>query len=538
MELNLRLRAAAAKLAALVAVGLLVAIVIAPASAGERASAGDLGASFRRYQQAPLPGWVKYQWLSWYAVGMSINEEYLKSQIDYIAENLADLGPWHILVDAGWYVSEGRPDADWRNVDAAKFPSGLRALVDYAHSRGIRVVLYLALPYLDDSPTPGNWLGLRGIIDSHPDWLIPLGRGSNGDGYLLDFGKQQVREYFAVVLHDFLAEYDVDGIKVDGFGDADREVKAAIERGLFTEEDAPSLQSAEIFEFIHETAVSIKSDVYIEAGWFPPVSARSHVHTVRYGDEYPAFEYPYPSGGLRQHVDYSLIQRSQLGERPNIGAIWGDSNEVSIGYQWLEAGLALSSQVVLGFDLPSMSPEVLSGYRSRLAQYNAFQAEPRVGGGSDPDTFVSVTNGTAYVGVINRDATKKIKTVDLAAYGLNPHLSYLVYDVISDSFFRASGSLSFEVQPGRFRLFFLRDEVGVVWTNASFEQTFVPGRMTIALKGPASLTGFVDIHTPPFAGVFLDGVQLTADQYRFDSVNNVLTLVFGFDGPREVRIVY
>lgn len=495
-------------------------------------------APYEQYPLAPLPTWVKYQWLSWYAVGMGMNEDYLKAQVDYIADNLADLGPWHILVDAGWYVSEGKPGSDWRNVDSEKFPSGLRALVDYAHARGVRVVLYISVPYINDKNTQGNWLGQAEVIRQHPDWLIPLGSSEAGNGYLYNFDNPELRAYLAEVLRDFFIEYDVDGIKVDGFGDAGREVNLAVQRGRFKELAKPSLQAAEIYEFIYNTAVSLKPDAYIEGGWFPPVTARPYVHTVRYGDEFPAFNYAYPSGGLRQHVDYAIIQRTRLGQRPNIGAVWGDPNNVSVGYQWLEAGLALSAQVVLGFDLPSMNQQVLDGYRARLSQYNAFLAQPIVGGSPDPDVFASRSNRTTYVGAINRDSRRKVIDINFERYGLRPDQSYLVYDVISDSYFRASGSIGFEVLPERFRLFLIRDEIGVMWTNASYQEAYIPGELTIILDGPASLPGYVDIHTPPFQEVYLDDSPLTPNQYEFDAVNNVLSLGFGYDGQRAVRIVY
>ena len=127
----------------------------------------------------PMPDWVKYQWGTWYAFYMNYDEDILREQIDYIADNLADLGPWSILLDAGWYVAEGRPGSGWDSVDPDKFPSGLRPLVDYAHSRDIKVVLYFSAPYLDDREREGNWLGLRGLrggapgLGDHPSRRTP-----------------------------------------------------------------------------------------------------------------------------------------------------------------------------------------------------------------------------------------------------------------------------------------------------------------------------------------------------------------------------
>src|SRR5581483_3490219 len=116
------------------------------------------------YPTRPPPSWLRYQWSTWYVYFMGISDAAIRAQIDYIADHLADLGPWHVVIDAGWYVAEGRPGSSFENVDRAKFPDGIRPVVDYAHSRGVKVALYLSVPYLDSREQSGDWLGLRGVI--------------------------------------------------------------------------------------------------------------------------------------------------------------------------------------------------------------------------------------------------------------------------------------------------------------------------------------------------------------------------------------
>ena len=68
--------------------------------------------SVAQHPAPPLPDWVRHQWGSWYVYGTGIDEWKIREQIDYIADYLNDVGPWHILFDAGWFVAEGRPGAE------------------------------------------------------------------------------------------------------------------------------------------------------------------------------------------------------------------------------------------------------------------------------------------------------------------------------------------------------------------------------------------------------------------------------------------
>ena len=328
---------------------------------------GNLNRVFDRlYPEAPMPGWIRFQWLSWYAYNMDIGEDVLQRQADYIAANLADLGTWNILIDAGWYVSEGRPESDWRHVDLDKFPGGLRQMVDSFHAQGMRVVLYLSVPYIDSREQSHDWLGMRAIIDQHPDWLQVLGGDEYRQSFAFDFRNPEVRAYWSAVMEDFFVKYAVDGIKVDGIGNAEGAIVSGDKLDSFGLVDDVNQQTMTIYEFFHREATHRRTDAYLETGWLSPTFARPYVHTFRYGDEAPVFSSPYPFPGLVQHVDYAIIQKQILGQRPNMGAIYDDASQSVVNRWWLEAGLALGTHVTIGFDLTSLTQEALSDYRSLL----------------------------------------------------------------------------------------------------------------------------------------------------------------------------
>ncbi|MBI2863507.1 MAG: NPCBM/NEW2 domain-containing protein, partial [Chloroflexi bacterium] len=496
------------------------------------------------YPPLPLPSWVKYQWLSWYSYYMDISEAALREQIDYIADFLADLGPWHIIVDAGWYIAEGRTGAEWRNVDAAKFPSGLRSLVDYAHSRSVKVVLYISTPYLDSREQEGDWLGLKGIIDSHRDWLIRIGEDEGRESFVYDYTNPDLRDYMKDVLTDFFVRYDVDGIKVDGLGNAGGALLDPSHldaSGLMDRVVGPTM---DIYRFNHEVASSLKDDVYIESGWLTPLFANSYAHTFRYGDEAEAFTSQYPFPGLVEHIDYAQVQKMVLGQRANMGALRGDPNTSHVNRWMLEAALALGTQTVLSFYLPNMDDPALSVYRSLLYHYNAFEGETSYGSSLYADTFATTVRGTTYLGVLNRSDQSKRLNLRLADLRLARGQSYTVYKVEEDAYLRVEDSLDVLLPPESFALYILRAEPGVMWTNSAIEFSQTPSQIVLKARGPASLPGFVQVQVPRHRAVFLDGQQLqrqppsrqTEGTYAYDPLTRILTVRYDHAREHEIRI--
>ncbi|MHB8993454.1 MAG: alpha-galactosidase, partial [Chloroflexota bacterium] len=496
------------------------------------------------YPQPPLPDWVKYQWGSWYAFNMGYDEETLRGQIDYIAENLADLGPWSVLLDAGWYVAEGRPGSSWV-VDEEKFPNGLRALVDYAHSSGVKVVLYFSAPYLDDREREGNWLGLRGFIEQHPDWLIPLQSDSEGASYVYDFTNPELVAYMRALISDFFQLYDVDGIKIDGLGQAEGEQLVAGERDTFGDVNKIRMFTMDLYRLIYEEAGRAGKDVYIESGWAIPNFATQYAHTFRYGDEFPDFENRYPAGGLLEHIDYATLQKAALGQRPNMGMVWGGPESQRMIRQWFEAALAMGTQMTLSSDLTRLSLRDLSALRAVLVHYNAFQGETRFVGMPFAQSFATSSDGITYLGALNRSRETKNVALRLADYGLDGQREYLMYDVSSARYSKVRGSFSTQMAGSSFRLFLLRDAPGMVWTNSSFKAESRPGSLRVEVSGPESLSGFSQIHVPLPSRVRLDGRELAlspdlrpGSNYWYDKDTGVLRLRYRHQRPHVIEVQY
>ena len=80
-------------------------------------------------------------WNSWNKFGCNVSDQLIREVADaMVATGMKDAGYQYIVIDDCWQVSR---DADGRIVpDAKRFPSGIKALADYVHSKGLKFGLY------------------------------------------------------------------------------------------------------------------------------------------------------------------------------------------------------------------------------------------------------------------------------------------------------------------------------------------------------------------------------------------------------------
>lgn len=138
------------------------------------------------------------------------NEENQKMFIDrYLAGGLKIDYWW---MDAGWYVNNG----SWVNTgtwepDPKRFPHGLRAISDYAHSQGVNIVLW----FEPERVTKGSWL-----YEQHPEWLLnlppnPVHQADDKDWRLLNLGTPEARQWLTDHIDKLIREQGVDLYRQD-----------------------------------------------------------------------------------------------------------------------------------------------------------------------------------------------------------------------------------------------------------------------------------------------------------------------------------
>ncbi len=123
---------------------------------------------------APVLSPTPYQgWNTYYGLGGDFTEDTIKSVADsLVSRGLAKAGYDIVWLDGGWQADQSRSDAGDLVANPAKFPNGLKPLVDYIHSKGLKAGIYTdAGPYI-----PGKCgLGSGGYYQRDADQFAAWG---------------------------------------------------------------------------------------------------------------------------------------------------------------------------------------------------------------------------------------------------------------------------------------------------------------------------------------------------------------------------
>lgn len=81
-------------------------------------------------------------WSSWNVFGCAINEQLIRQSADaLVASGMAAAGYRYVDVDDCWMAPARTPDGHLQ-ADPQRFPSGMKALADYLHARGLKFGIY------------------------------------------------------------------------------------------------------------------------------------------------------------------------------------------------------------------------------------------------------------------------------------------------------------------------------------------------------------------------------------------------------------
>ena len=96
-------------------------------------------------------------WNSWNTFGKDINEQLIRDTADkMVSEGLLDCGYEYLVIDDCWALKERGEDG--RLVpDPEKFPSGMKAVADYVHSKGLKFGMYSCAGMLTCAGYPSSY---------------------------------------------------------------------------------------------------------------------------------------------------------------------------------------------------------------------------------------------------------------------------------------------------------------------------------------------------------------------------------------------
>ena len=94
-------------------------------------------------------------WNSWNKFACDLNEQTVRDTADaMVATGMRDSGYQYVVIDDCWHGP--RDENGFITADAKKFPSGIKALADYIHSRGLKFGIYSDAGRLTCGGRPGS----------------------------------------------------------------------------------------------------------------------------------------------------------------------------------------------------------------------------------------------------------------------------------------------------------------------------------------------------------------------------------------------
>jgi alpha-galactosidase len=110
-------------------------------------------------------------WNSWNKFGCDVSEQLIRETADaVVSTGMKDAGYQYVNIDDCWQVS--RDDAGNIVADAERFPSGIKALADYVHSKGLKLGIYTDAGRMTCQKRPGSYEHEGQDIQTYAAWGI------------------------------------------------------------------------------------------------------------------------------------------------------------------------------------------------------------------------------------------------------------------------------------------------------------------------------------------------------------------------------
>lgn len=110
-------------------------------------------------------------WNTWNYFHCDINEDVIREMADAMVESgMAKAGYEYIVIDDCWQI--GRREDGRIVADSTKFPSGIKALADYIHEKGLKFGIYSDAGFKTCQGRPGGFGYERIDAATYADWGV------------------------------------------------------------------------------------------------------------------------------------------------------------------------------------------------------------------------------------------------------------------------------------------------------------------------------------------------------------------------------
>jgi len=128
---------------------------------------GSAEALYHRLAMTPPMGWN-----SWNVFQGKIDEEKIRGIADaMVASGMRDAGYEYLVLDDGW-MADQRDSAGNLVPDPARFPSGMKALADYIHSKGLKFGIYEDRGHSTCMKLPGSFQHEQQDMNLFAQWGV------------------------------------------------------------------------------------------------------------------------------------------------------------------------------------------------------------------------------------------------------------------------------------------------------------------------------------------------------------------------------
>ena len=463
--------------------GLTATLVAVPMIAVAIASAPPAGAQDNGLGLKPLLGWS-----SWSFIRRTPSAAKIEAQADaMVSSGLKDVGYQNVNVDDFWYQCPGSqgPNVDqfgrWV-IDATKFPpngseSGIKAVADYVHAKGLKFGLYMT-PGISKQAVAQN-TAIEGTPYHAADIATTAGENNYNCGGMvgIDYSKPGAQEFINSWANQF-ASWDVDYLKLDGVGSFDVPDLVAWSNAL--------RQTGRPIHLELSNSLAVGSAATWKQyanGWRTGGDVECYCGPG--GSSYPLTDWSHvssrfnqvanwaPYGGPGGFNDYDSIE---VGNGANDGLTL-DERKTQMSLWALAA-----SPFILGTDLTNLDAGDLGLLKNTdvlAVDQDAIDAS-RIANANGQQVFAKTEpNGDAIVGLFNTSAATQVISTGAATLGLPAGTDYLVKDLWSHQSTETTGVISTSVA---------RHAVALYRVSPLSNPTQAPPHATFALSGPSSTT--------------------------------------------------